>query len=806
MPDNFEAAVYTDCDVGEGLSGNAGMQFQACTAGMTADLQSVVKHHLLYELPDRLIMDTRPVAEFPHSFAHVRQGDVLATASGRYLGQEVKGTRLGNHLTHAIATREPATYGIVRPAQLAGAAFWRPVPFRTTEAEPPPDDWQQGPITPQAAASFIVNRPAGPAMLAGLVSVLADPRLGGHRQVAIVTDDADAALHLLAAATLLLPQRRALEIGFKVFSIDPARSTLPVVVVHPRWSTFAADVDRDQGYAVFDLTSARWSRTPVDPEAQAWADLFCTTDPDAVAEAVDLADASGLHGVPARAMATAATLEMVPEPGVMPELVRWLGGQGPSEIREAYGEPVVQALSASTDLGVLRGLVQIAEDYPAQRDGILEALLRAEVTEAATLVDRARSANLVRWAVPDHLQPAAREIVTAALRSARPAAFAAILTLAAARDVTVHLDQVSDAADAFITDWLADPSAPHRPSTWRTTPPLLPRIEEAIAKRAERTSMARVLADTWWRILRPDPFTADLTKVLDRALLSAAMRGGDGQYRTALVRKNFAAAKDRHRGDRGVLRDLAKVLWKDGALPDLEQLLAAADHVTGEPLLDPAIAVDVGWALERGPRTPTALADWRAVMRSSLFDAQNEAIREVTRRLEDLEVRERRVRDMLRKPFDATHPTAEAVRNDLVLIRQHDRTFVERLRALNDPAHLHDLLTVLPRDLIDDFLRRTAEDARTGTWSPPRAAVIFTLLSRYRPETFPNWRESHAACGKQLDGWTASHLPTQLHEAMICLERMSRLAAEDWQRYADQHSRPPMALSSHLQWLRDKAK
>ncbi|MCA2211638.1 GTPase-associated protein 1-related protein [Jidongwangia harbinensis] len=804
MAENFEAAIYTDCAAGQGLDGIAGMQFQAGTPRLTADLRAVIKRHLLYEPPSQLLEDGRPVAEFPLSLAHVCADGMFATASGRYLGREAKGARGGNHLTHAIATRDPTTYGIIRPAQLAGAGFWRAGPFPTTAATSPPDDWQPGPITPQAAASYVIDSPGGPRMLGGLVSVLATPRLGGHRRVAVVTDDALAALHLLAAATLLLPQRRALEIGFKVFAMEPARSALPVVVVHPSWSDFAADVDRDQGYAVFDLVHGRWTRTPADAEADAWADLFCTADPDLVGEAVDLADASGLRGVPARAMATAATLDIVPPPDVMPHLLRWLRGQEFREVREAYGESVVRALTAAPDPALLFDLMRVAEaDYPSQRDAVAEALLVAEVRAAAAAAPGGGAVTRARWRVPGHQQPTARRVVVEALRTAEPAAFAAILTLAAARDVTVRLDQVAEAADRFVAGWLHDPEAPYQPSSWRTEPSLVPRLEEAIVGRARQEPMMRVLAATWWKVLRPRPFVADLDKPFDRALLSAAMRDGGAELRTALVRANVVEAKRRHRGgDRDAYRRLAETLWDEVSPPTLDELRLVGDHVGPELRLEPRFAAEIARALESRPLSATTLTDWRRVVRV-FFDADDDQVREANRRVEDLEAQDRRFHEMLRRPFDDRHPTAAAVESSIGLIRDRRGAFVERLHGLQNPARLRDLLDVLPPDLVDGFLQRCAQDGRAGAWSPPRAAVMFFLLSRYRPERHPAGRVLHAACGPRLDAWAARSMGTQLYEVMLCLQPLGQPVADDWRRYADQWSRPPNALTSHLNWLRD---
>ena len=65
-------------------------------------------------------------------------------------------------------------------------------------------------------------------MLARLLSVLEDP---AGRRVVIAAAEPDEALLWIAAATLLLPARAALDVSFKVFCANPPRASQRIVAV-----------------------------------------------------------------------------------------------------------------------------------------------------------------------------------------------------------------------------------------------------------------------------------------------------------------------------------------------------------------------------------------------------------------------------------------------------------------------------------------------------------------------------------------------------------------------------------------------
>ncbi len=115
-------------------------------------------------------------------------------------------------------------------------------------------DLELGPLDLESVTDWVREHADRGPVLARLLSVLEDPK--GQR-VVIVSADAEEAMRWIAAATLLLPQRQALEVSFKVFSSDPLRAQQRVVAappdVHP-------DLRPGAGLGVFVLDAGHLPR------------------------------------------------------------------------------------------------------------------------------------------------------------------------------------------------------------------------------------------------------------------------------------------------------------------------------------------------------------------------------------------------------------------------------------------------------------------------------------------------------------------------------------------------------------------
>ena len=61
---DFGTAIYTNCAPGDGLEPVGGMQFQSRSAGVDREVLGIIRRHLIYEPPVRLIQERQPVDAF----------------------------------------------------------------------------------------------------------------------------------------------------------------------------------------------------------------------------------------------------------------------------------------------------------------------------------------------------------------------------------------------------------------------------------------------------------------------------------------------------------------------------------------------------------------------------------------------------------------------------------------------------------------------------------------------------------------------------------------------------------------------
>jgi hypothetical protein len=222
----FGRLLYTDCLPGAGRGAGGGFQVQAKSAGVNAEQTALAVGSLLYEVQVPWLSERRPVGEFPLGFAH-DSGAGYGTAQGQYAGKAAAGGRDGNHVTDCLLTADGDLYGAIRPAQLWRSALWRSEPWPGRECPPlPVAELAAGPLTVDAVADWARARPERGPALARLLTVLEER---GGRRVVIVCDGPDEAMSWIAAATLLLPARWALDVSFKVFSTIPMRAEHRVV-------------------------------------------------------------------------------------------------------------------------------------------------------------------------------------------------------------------------------------------------------------------------------------------------------------------------------------------------------------------------------------------------------------------------------------------------------------------------------------------------------------------------------------------------------------------------------------------------
>jgi hypothetical protein len=469
----FGRLLYTDCAPGTGCGSGGGFQIQAQSPGVDPQQASFAVGWLLYEAQNAWVADRRPIEDFPLGFAH-SGAEGYGTAQGRYVGKEAVGGRMGNHLADCLLTHDPELYGTIRPAQLWRAPLWRAEPWETRDCPDFDGDLELGPLGLEDITDWVREKRAerGP-VLARLLSVLEDPN--GQR-VVIVSADADEAMRWIAAATLLLPQRQALDVSIKVFSGGPLRSLQRVVAAPP-------DIFRDLrpgaglGVFVLDAASCRADEASVTERAQFLVGKFAgEADPYDIVDATDLAHelSGGAWPQDVAAVLAAWSLTRPGDPVSDPDsLFRWLREAGRAQLRE-HGPAVTETLLAGNpSADQLRWLdAQITSgELEFDLEAIRIRLLDAEIADALG-GQAAPEGTLPGAALSDQARRDAESALTSALlRSAdgKVDMAEANLVLRLARRHGISLDPPSPPVEQFVTDfvwaWL-NSSKPLDPKDW----------------------------------------------------------------------------------------------------------------------------------------------------------------------------------------------------------------------------------------------------------------------------------------------------------------------------------------------------
>jgi hypothetical protein len=340
----FDRLLYTDCRAGTGRGAGGGFQVQAQSAGVDSAQSKLAVNSLLYEVQLPWLNQRRPVGDFPLGFAHA-SGAGYGTAQSRYVGKVATGGRDGNHLADCLLTREPDLYGPIRPAQLWRSPLWRAEPWDSRDCPQfPAGDLEPGPLTVNAVAAWVRDRPERAPVLIKLLSVLEDP---AGKRVVIVAGQPDEAATWIAAATLLLPVRHALDVSFKVFSSVPLRAEHRIVSAPAELFPQLGPGRVSQAF-VLDAAACSCDDTESSDRAAFFVtQLAAEGDPYDVVDAVELADVLGQHdvarpgGADARLTAWALTRpdSQLAKPAA---LFRWLSSTS-QELRTEYG-PAVAAL------------------------------------------------------------------------------------------------------------------------------------------------------------------------------------------------------------------------------------------------------------------------------------------------------------------------------------------------------------------------------------------------------------------------------------------------------------------------------
>ncbi|MDQ2879855.1 MAG: GTPase-associated protein 1-related protein [Actinomycetota bacterium] len=539
----FLSLYYTDCRPGQGLRGGAGFQFQSVSSGVSHDTMTLVQRSALYEAPVAWMREHRAVASYPPSLTHVFDG-MYVTARGVYLGAEANGVREGNQFTHAVTTGDPDAYGLIRPAQLWDAPWWSEQPATSTECDPVAAQPEQGPWGIDAIRTWVLRQPDAEDWLIAVSSAFDQAQEPNRRRVLFVGQDAAAILGWIAAGTLLLPQPRALRLGFRVFAINPQYSQHDVLGLHPDWAGSFANLGRDREFVVFNLDSAKHTEVEHTDAAAYWAPRFLRTDPFDVVDAVELAHEFAWQrhlrtdGSTAAADARASSDDRLASgivvlgesvEGEVPAsgLAGWLAGQ-PSLALEDIVEPVATGvLAASTDataLGELDGAVRLQGLRGELAGRIRQALLSAEIGAVVS----GRQPRSATAPIPSHAwTPAERhsatELIEQAANTIPPNRMDLLLRVCASFEIEPRVPHIPDAVRRFVTWWADHPAEPLNPTAWPCQTPLMTLLRDELAQRPDSTALREAIRQHWWPLLLP---VVDPGAPLDASVAAAAMEHG----------------------------------------------------------------------------------------------------------------------------------------------------------------------------------------------------------------------------------------------------------------------------------------
>ncbi|MET9674702.1 GTPase-associated protein 1-related protein [Streptomyces sp. NPDC006482] len=262
----FQQLYYTSCE--HGLSGFSGFQFNAVSAGVTAETRQAVEALAGYEPPRSLVESDTPesLERCPVNLCYRpddREGRRATALCVRYVGRD-SARRFGNYFAHALHSEEfTAAAGGMLPIELWDSPVWsREVSARTEIpgiAAPPP-----GPVDARAVSAFLRGHPHAdrlPELLAAVCAALTE-----HGSVVVVDRSTERIAHWFAAVSYLLPPPLARGLSFATYVFRPARSRLHLIGTVPE-AQLAFGPDDEAAYTVFDFARGVFPEVPVGPLA-----------------------------------------------------------------------------------------------------------------------------------------------------------------------------------------------------------------------------------------------------------------------------------------------------------------------------------------------------------------------------------------------------------------------------------------------------------------------------------------------------------------------------------------------------------
>jgi GTPase-associated protein 1, N-terminal domain type 2/GTPase-associated protein 1, middle domain len=639
MSPGFERVLYTDCAPGRGRGGGGGFQIQAQSAGTRAMQVKSAVSLLMYATQTPWMNARRPVEDYPFGLAHMAENG-YGTGFSRYLGKEVNGTREGNHLADCLLTTDTGGYGAVRPAQLWRSGFWRGQPFDTTECPAFTDLLELGPLDHDELQDWLQAQPERGPLLERLVSVLEDP---AGPMVQIVSPSADEAVTWIAAATVMLPQRAALDISFKVFANSLNQIGHRIIAV-PKELFPSVQPGRPGSIFVLDTETLTSDEHPVGERARYWVSrLREAVEPYDVVEAVELAatltGGPGLTDADLRDTAWAIAAEEEPILDAGP-LRRWLVGSPPIEVAEHGPAIAARILDGDPSADALRLVDRESAlgHFVTDRRAVRQRLLAAEIAEAQDGVAIAAE-DLDRIAWDPETERDAESMLGSGIVLGDDRTTALLLRLARRHGFSLRpaSPAVLQRLTTFVQGWLAAPSTTYPTDRWALEDEFVDLLKQELQTalaRGDHAAVRALIPQVYKQLLvQGNDLDDPVTWEIEAFWLTRKPAEELGEWIGRLL---DTAADEGAIGDTALLEiQRAAVRWNAVSHPVALELAARIpEHVP----LDPVVARAAVAAVTGSRRAPT-LPVLRAVAqldRRGLVTA-DAAIADVLEQAQDLE-------------------------------------------------------------------------------------------------------------------------------------------------------------------------
>jgi hypothetical protein len=258
---SYRQAFHTSCR--SGLSGHAGFQFNAVSAGLGSEqLTRIAADHSGYRPPPDAPPEPGPaeIAGLPVDLRYLPVEGVGPVISRTvYVGREFRGGggepdsgRFGNYFSHVVVGDGDDAFGGLLPIELWGAPHWSTTESARTEL-PALEEIEPGPVDLDRVLGQLL--PRGAAALAAVSDAALAAVLGGPR-VVVVEAEPDLAAAWIAWASFALPSDRAAELTFATFEGRPrVAESVRMCVTTPACDTEFPPYELGSSVAVVDTAA-----------------------------------------------------------------------------------------------------------------------------------------------------------------------------------------------------------------------------------------------------------------------------------------------------------------------------------------------------------------------------------------------------------------------------------------------------------------------------------------------------------------------------------------------------------------------